>query len=60
MYFFKIAIFICKSTKAVAVEEADVGLYVLRGEGLIGAVALVEAVQPLLHGSALPFSSTAY
>ena len=45
---------------AVAVEEADVGLYVLRGEGLVGAVALVEAVQPLAHGSALPLSSTAY
>ena len=44
---------------AVAVEEADVGLYVLRGEGLVGAVTLIETVQPLSHGSALPLCSTA-
>ena len=44
---------------AVAVEESDVGLYLLDGEGLAGAVALVDAVKAGTHAGAVGFRSAA-
>ena len=44
---------------AVAVEEPDVGLYLPDGEGLAGAVALVDAVQAGTHAGAVGFRGAA-
>ena len=43
----------------MAVEEADVGLYLPDGEGLAGAVALVDAVKAGTHAGAVGFRSAA-
>ena len=44
---------------AVTIEELDVGLYVLRGEGLVGAVAHVDAVETAAHPVALSLGGAA-
>ena len=44
---------------AVAVEEADVGLQLMDGEWLAGAVAQVDAVEAGTHAGAVGFRSAA-
>ena len=44
---------------ALVVEELDVGLHVLHREGLVVAVALVDAVQPAPHAVAVGLGGAA-